>query len=155
MTPDDPTVRHYLKHSMVMRLATQSSTGRASLTPIWFVVSDGALVASTAASTVAARNVAADPRVAVLLDAERAGGAEHVLRLRGTASLHTGLPPLGTLARLAGKYYLAPRGLGGELAHVRQWRARQRYYAQSEAVWIEIRPDAADLLSTPRSLSDS
>ncbi|MFZ1489292.1 MAG: pyridoxamine 5'-phosphate oxidase family protein, partial [Ilumatobacteraceae bacterium] len=66
MTPDDPTVRHYLKHSMVMRLATQSSTGRASLTPIWFVVSDGALVASTAASTVAARNVAADPRVAVL-----------------------------------------------------------------------------------------
>ncbi len=109
-----------------MRLATVSANGAPSLTPIWFVVVKGRLIASTAASTVAARNVAAEPRVTVLLDGEKAGQSEYVLRVRGVAAVHRGLPPAGVLARFGAKYYLAPRGLRSEIAHASRWRLRTR-----------------------------
>ena len=126
MRPDDPIVHHHLARSRVMRLATVSARGAPSLTPIWFVTVDGRLVVSTAAATVAARNVAADPRVTVLLDAETAGRSQVVLRLRGTAEVHHGLPPLGVLARFGARYYLSPGGLRCELTHARLWRLRTR-----------------------------
>ncbi len=151
MRTNDHLVRHYLAQSMVMRLATVSAKGAPSLTPIWFVVVEGRLVASTAATTVAARNVAVDPRVTVLLDGEKAGPSDHVLRLRGNAALHHGLPPVGVLARFAARYYLAPSGLRSEIAHASRWRLRARYYAQSEAVWLAIEPTAAELIPVPRA----
>lgn len=149
MRVDDPIVGHYLTHSLVMRLATLSAGGAASITPIWFVMANGTLVATTAASTVAARNMAADPRVSVLLDGEAAGRSDYLLRLRGTAEVHDGLPPVRALARLARKYYLAPGGLSSELAHANRWRLRMRYYSQAEAVWLAITPIAAELVIDP------
>jgi F420H(2)-dependent biliverdin reductase len=149
MRPNDPLVGHYLAHSLVMRLATVSAQGRPSLTPIWFVKLDGRLISSTAATTVAARNVAAEPRVTVLLDGETAGRSEFVLRLRATAVIHRGLPPLGVLARFGVKYYLSPRGLRSELSHTGRWRLRTRYYAQSDAVWLTVEPTAAELIPVP------
>ncbi len=149
MTPDDALVRHYVATSMVMRLATLSGRGHASLTPIWFVPHDGALVAATAATTLAARNIAADPRVSVLLDGEQAGRSELVVRLWATATVHAGMAPAAALARMAAKYYLSPAGARSELAHARQWPLRMRYYAQSEAVWLAVRPAEAELLRVP------
>jgi F420H(2)-dependent biliverdin reductase len=149
MRPNDPLVGHYLASSLVMRLATASGPGNPSLTPIWFVTVDGQLVSSTAATTVAARNIAAEPRVTVLLDGEAAGRSELVMRLRGTAEVHPGLPPLGVLVRFAAKYYLSRGGLRSELSHVNRWKLRARYYAQSEAVWLTIEPTAAELVSVP------
>jgi hypothetical protein len=149
MRPDDPHVEHYVAHSLVMRLATLSARGAASLTPIWFVRHQGQLVSSTAASTVAARNIVAEPRVTVLLDGESAGRSPFVVRLRGTAEVHRGLPPLGVLARFAAKYYVAPAGLRSELSHANRWALRARYYAQSDPVWITIDPTDADLIPVP------
>jgi Pyridoxamine 5'-phosphate oxidase len=150
MRPNDPLVGHYVAHSLVMRLATVSAQGRPSLTPIWLVKLDGRLISSTAATTVAARNVAAELRVTVLLDGETAGRSEFVLRLRATAVIHRGLLPLGVLARFGVKYYLSPRGLRSELSHTGRWRLRTRYYAQSDAVWLTVEPTAAELIPVPR-----
>jgi hypothetical protein len=150
MRANDHLIRHYLAHSLVMRLATVSATGAPSLTPIWFVVVKGRLIASTAATTVAARNVAAQSRVTMLLDGEKAGQSDYVLRLRGVAAVHDGLPPAGALARFGAKYYLAPSGLRSEIAHANRWRLRTRYYAQSEAVWLAIEPTTAELIRVPR-----
>jgi hypothetical protein len=151
MRPDDALVGHYLSSSYVMRLATASPRGSPSLTPIWFVATDGRLVASTSATAVAARNIAAEPRVTVLLDGERAGRSDLVLRLRGTAEVHPGLAPWGVLARFAPKYYLRPSVLRTELAHVRQWGLRRRYEAQADPVWIAIEPTAAELIPVPHA----
>lgn len=149
MRPDDPIVAHYLAHSLVMRLATVSARGAPSLTPIWFVVVDGRLVSTTAATTVAARNIATEPRVTVLLDGETAGRSDYVLRLRGTATVHEGLPPLGVLARFGRKYYLAPGGLRSEVSHASRWRLRMRYYGEAQSVWLAIEPAVAALVPVP------
>jgi hypothetical protein len=151
MRPDDPLARHYLARSLVMRLATASAVGSPSLTPLWFVTLDGRLVATTAATTVAARNIAAEPRVTVLLDGETAGRSQVILQLRGTGQVHRGLPPLSVLVRFGAKYYLSPGGLRSELAHARLWRLRTRYYAQSTPAWISIEPTAAELIHAART----
>jgi hypothetical protein len=72
-----------------------------------------------------------------------------VLRLTGQATVHPGLPPLPVLAHLARRYYLAPAAVRCEVQHLRLWRLRMAYYAQADAVWIEVRPTAAELLSVP------
>jgi hypothetical protein len=150
MTPEDPLVRHYVATSLVMRLATLSAAGHASVTPLWFVTWRGALVAATGAATIAARNVRADPRVSVLLDGERAGRSRWLLRLAGVATAHPGMPPMTAVARLATKYSLSPRGARDEIAHARLWRLRLAYSGQSDAVWLEIRPTGAELLPVPQ-----
>lgn len=134
-----------------MRLATVSARGGPSLIPIWFVTVDGRLVSLTGATTVAARNIAADRRGTVLLDGEAAGRSEVVLRLRGTAEVQHGLPPLGVLVRFGLKYYVSRGGLGSELSHANRWKLRTRYYAQSSAVWLTIEPTAAELIPVPRA----
>jgi hypothetical protein len=134
-----------------MRLATMSAAGHTSITPLWFVVDRGRLIAGTAASTVAVRNVRADHRVTVLLDGERTGQSDFVLRLRGVAEANGGMPPRAAMIRLAAKYYLSPGGLRCELRNGRRWRLRQRYYAQASAVWIAIEPTAAEFLPLPSS----
>ncbi len=150
MKADDPLVAHVVRNSFVMRLATMSAAGHPSITPLWFVVDRGRLIAGTAASTVAVRNVRADPRVSVLLDGERYGQSDVVLRLRGVAEADDGLPPRSAMIRLAAKYYLSPGGLGCELHNSRRWRLRQRYYAQATAAWIAIEPTGAEFLPSLR-----
>jgi hypothetical protein len=138
-----------MRNSFVMRLATMSAAGHTSITPLWFVVQEGRLIAGTAASTVAVRNIRADPRVTLLLDGERAGPSALVLRLRGDAEAINGMPPRRAMARLATKYYLSPGGLRCELRNSRRWRLRQRYYSQADAAWIAIRPTNAEFLDVP------
>jgi len=150
VTPDDPIVRAFLERSLVARIATRSAKGWPALAPLWFVVEGGRLYTTTGAATLAARNAAADPAVAVLLDAESDGASAHVLRLHGRARIHAELPSWRVLFAFARKYYLSPGGLRCELAHAAQWNLRRRYYAQSEGATIEIAPERAELLSRPR-----
>jgi hypothetical protein len=119
------------------------------LTPLWFVAERGHLFMATGQATLAARNVLANPEVAILLDAETAGRSEYVLQVRGRAAVHGGFPGWRVLARLALKYYVAPRAARVELAHAAQWRMRQRYYAQGKAAVIEVVPEDAELLHRP------
>ena len=147
MTPDDPVVRVFVERSRVARIATRSAKGWPALAPLWFVEVGGRLWTTTGAATLAARNAAAEPRVAVLLDADAGGHSAHVVRLHGRAAVHRGLPSLRVLAALARKYYVS--GFGSEIAHAAQWDLRRRYYAQSEAVAIEITPERGELLRRP------
>ncbi|HKE11263.1 MAG TPA: pyridoxamine 5'-phosphate oxidase family protein [Myxococcota bacterium] len=146
MRPDDPIVRGFLRDSFVARVATQSRSGRPSLTPLWFIVDRGHLYMATGQATLAARNAVANPEVAILLDGEAAGRSECVLRVHGKATVHSGFPTWRVLARLALKYYVAPPAARAELAHAAQWRLRTRYYAQGQSAVIEVAPETAELV---------
>jgi len=147
VTPDDPLVRDFVATSLVARVATRSRAGVPALTPLWFVADGGHLYTTTGQATLAARNAKASPKVAILLDGEAAGPREHVLRLHGRATVHGELPGWRVLARFAVKYYLG--GFASELHHARQWRLRQRYYAQGQIAVIEFAPESAELLRRP------
>ncbi|MEW6268053.1 MAG: pyridoxamine 5'-phosphate oxidase family protein [Thermodesulfobacteriota bacterium] len=142
-------VEAFLAASMVARVATRSPRGRPFVTPLWFVASGGRLYLATGRGTRAARNASRDPHVVLLLDGELAKGARRVLRVRGTATVHDGMPPLHVLLLLARKYYLTIDALASELRHAAQWALRLRYYAQSTAAYLEIVPESAELLAAP------
>ncbi|WP_349535795.1 pyridoxamine 5'-phosphate oxidase family protein [Rhodococcus rhodochrous] len=148
MRPDDPLVRTYLESSMVARVATRTPKGRPAMTPLWFLARGGRLHLGTSQASVVARNARANPDVVVLLDLPGpARSSEHVLRLRGRATVRDGTPSLPVLLGLARKYYLA--GWRSELAHARQWRLRNGYYAQADGAVLEIEPLDAELLRQP------
>jgi hypothetical protein len=118
------------------------------MTPLWFLAHGGRLHLGTARTSVVVRNVKADPDVAVLLDLPgRAGGSDHLLQLRGRATVREGIPSLPVLLGLARKYYLA--GWRSEFAHARLWRLRTRYYAQAEGAVLQIEPLEAELVRRP------
>ena len=74
-----------------------------------------------------------------------------MLRLRGSATCHHGLPSWAVLLRIAAKYYVAPRGLAVELRNVRRWRLRRLYYGQVKGGFGHLRvvPTAAEFLPRP------
>ena len=74
---------------------------------------------------------------------------EGVLRLRGVATCHRGLPSWRVLLRVAAKYYVAPGGLLMELRNFRRWRLRRLYYAQGGFGYLRIVPCSAEFLPAP------
>jgi hypothetical protein len=146
----DGAVSALLADSMVALLATRSSAGRPFVTPIWFVVDAGALYMTTGFETWAARNIARHPEVTVLVGGE-GKHRDTVVRLRGNASRHPGLPAWRVLARIAAKYYLSPGALAVELPNATRWGLRARYYAQvpGRPGHLRIVPTAAEVLQRP------
>jgi hypothetical protein len=136
---------------MVALFATVSAKGRPFSTPLWFVVHGGALYLTTGTGTWAARNVARQPEVALLLTGERLARPGEALRLHGTATMQPGLPPLRVLLRIAAKYYVAPRGLVAELSNATKWGLRARYYAQVKggAGYLRVVPTGGEVLRQP------
>ncbi len=151
LSPADPTVRAFLRHSMVAEAATLSPKLRPFVTPLWFVVHRDILYIAGAFDTWAGKNVAQHPEVALLFSGERAGRPHEILRLRGTATRHRGLPSWRVLLRFALKYYVSPRALPVELRHARKWRLRALYYARLKggAGHIQVVPGAGELLARP------
>lgn len=74
------------------------------MTPLWFVVDGDMLHLTTGTATWAARNVARQPEVALLLTGERLTRPGEAVRLHGTATIQRGLPPWRVLLRIAAKY---------------------------------------------------
>lgn len=101
-------------------------------TPLWFAGHGGRLYLTTRGGSWAGRNIAGNPQVCLLFGGERGRGDRRRLQVEGTAVVRDGLPPARVLVRLVRRYYLAPRSARTELRHLRQWRLRRRYYAQSE-----------------------
>jgi hypothetical protein len=94
-------------------------------------VDGGTLFLTTGTATWAARNVARQPEVALLLTGERLTDAPG----RGIAPARygddrAGLPPWRVLLRIGAKYYAAPGALALELSNAAKWGLRARYYAQ-------------------------
>jgi hypothetical protein len=136
---------------MVALVATRSARSRPFVTPLWFVVDGGALYVTTGTQTWAGRNIAGHPEVTLLFGGERGMPMESFLRLRGRATCENGLPPWRVLARVAAKYYVAPRALLVELRHVTLWGLRMRYYGgvPGGAGYIRVVPTSADFLHRP------
>jgi len=151
LSPTDPEVRAFLQRSLVLQFATLSSKTRPFLTPLWFVVDDDTLYLTTGPETRTGKNIAKRPHVALLCSGERDPRRDRVLRLRGTATCHYGLPSWRVLFRIATKYYVSPRALPVELQHARQWRLRRLYYGQIKGGFGHIRvvPTAAEFLPRP------
>jgi hypothetical protein len=151
LSPADRAVRAFLQHSMIVQVATLSPKERPFITPLWFVVHQGVVYVTGAFETWVGKNVAQHPEVALLFSGERAGRPEEVLRLRGIATRHRGLPPWQVLLRFALKYYLSAHALSVELRHARKWRRRLRYYAQLKGGVGHVRvvPSAGELLTHP------
>ena len=149
LSPTDPIVRAFLRRTRIAEVATLSPKRRPFVTPLWFVVDGGALYLTTGPDTWAARNVAQQPEVTLLLDDEGAGRSDRVLRLRGIATRHRGLPSWRVLARVAAKYYVSPRALPVELRNVRRWRLRRLLYAQGAFGYLRVLPTAGELLPRP------
>lgn len=148
---EDSTVQAFLRDSMVVLVTTVSPKGRPFATPLWFVVDDGILYVTTGTATRAARNISAGSAVTLLVTGEHGRHGRHALRLRGTATIHAGLPSWRILVRIAAKYYVAPRAMVTELTNVAKWRLRARYYAQvaGGAGYLRVLPTSADLVVRP------
>jgi Pyridoxamine 5'-phosphate oxidase len=145
---ESPSLEAAVRSSRVMILASLSLNGTPFAVPLWFVRHQGRLYATTSASSWTVRNVAACPRVALLLGGE---GRENVGRLlvRGSARAVRGMPPPAVLARIAWRYYLQPQFAAVELGHIRLWALRMRYYTQSQAAYIAITPQIATDFRAP------
>ncbi|MFN8545087.1 MAG: pyridoxamine 5'-phosphate oxidase family protein [Candidatus Binatia bacterium] len=148
---DAPVVVDFLRGSMVVLVATVSAKGRPFLTPLWFVADGGALYLATSTATWAARNVAAQPQVSLLLTGEGLARPHEALRLHGTATIQSGFPPWRVLLRIAAKYYAAPAGLAVELSNAMKWGLRARYHAQVKggAGYLRVVPTGGELLRRP------
>jgi hypothetical protein len=153
LAPTDPAVRAVLRSAMIAEVATLSAKGRPFLTPLWFVVDREALYITTGPGTWAGRNVVVHPEVMLLFDVGSRAAVNHVLRLRGVATCHHGLPGWRVLARIAAKYYLSPAALRVELRNARKWRLRSLYYGQAKGGfgYIRVLPSTAELLPRPSS----
>lgn len=151
LSPADPAVRAVLRRSMVAEVATLSAKGRPFVTPLWFVTTGDALYLTTGPETWAGNNVRQRPAVTLLFYGDRAGRCDRVLRVRGTATCHRGLPSWRVLARAAAKYYVAPRALPVELQNARRWRLRRLLYGQVKGGfgYLRVVPSAAEFLPRP------
>lgn len=151
LPPSAPVVVDFLRGSMVALVATVSAKGRPFMTPLWFVADGGVLYLTTGTGTWAARNVAQQPELALLLTGEALQHPGEALRLRGTATIQSGLPPWRVLLRIAAKYYVAPGGLAVELANATKWGLRARYYAQVKggAGYLRVVPTGGEILRRP------
>ncbi len=147
-------MRAFVRRSMIVQVATLSPKGRPFMTPLWFVADGGAIYITTGPETWAGRNVRQHPQVALLFRGERMRRSDRVLRLRGTATCHRGLPPWRVLLRIGAKYYLSPRALPVELRNARKWRLRRLYYGQAKGGfgYVRVVPTAGEFL--PRPLSE-
>lgn len=151
LSPVDPEVRAFLRHSMVALVATRSASERPFMTPLWFVAEGGTLFITTGVESWTGRNVTRHPEMVLLFTAEASGETRRVLRLRCTATVRPGLPPWRVLLRILAKYYVSPRALRVELRNVQKWRLRTRYYGQLKGGPGHLRavPVTAEFLSRP------
>ncbi|HET6615178.1 MAG TPA: pyridoxamine 5'-phosphate oxidase family protein [Dehalococcoidia bacterium] len=134
---DDRGVRDALR-AKTLRIVTVSKRGRPMIMPLWFVVRDGRICMTNAATSPTVRNIAANPRVLILVEA-RDG---HLLHIRGEARYLTNNEALGPVARRSAlKYYADPRALWLYARNVRRIPAMLQYYRErTDTGVIEVTP---------------
>ena len=152
MEVDDPAAVEVIQRCMVARIATLSSHGRPSINPLYFVYQNGHVWLGTAAWTLAARNVKADPRVSVLFEVEQERADRRVLRISGRAGVDTDRSVQRTYQRrVVRKYILTPGGIFSYLMNFRLLLPMHYYHAQSAekglACVIDVTPERADFLN--------
>ena len=151
LAPSDAAARGFLRRSLVVHLATLSSKRRPFVTPLWFALHRGVLYITTGPETRAGKNIQQHSEVTLLFNGERARRRDQVLRVRGTATCHRGLPPWPALLRIVAKYYLSPRALRAELRNARKWRLRALYHGKAEGGdgHVQVLPGECEFLTRP------
>jgi len=152
MNADDPTVLNFIRQSMVARIATLSSSGRPSITPLYFVCVRGHIWLGTADWTLAAREAKTNPCVSVLLEIEHSPNDSRILRITGSARVQTDAKTLrSSNLRTVLKYILTPGGIGNYLTHLRLLQPSRQYHAQSAkkglACIIDVTPEHFEFLN--------
>lgn len=90
------------------KVATASPTGAVHVAPVWFVVTDDALVFTTYHDTVKARHLSANPRAALTADEERFPYG--FVLVRGAVEVDRAAPDLAEWThRIAARYVPAER----------------------------------------------
>lgn len=140
-------------------MATVSCSGRPHVNPIYFVVDGSRLWLGTTTSTLAARNVTANPSVQVLLEDERNPDDLPLLRISGNATIRTEPALLETYKRRdAAKYFRSWRALFMSLRHLYRLFLTTRYLSTNDSTSrhcvIEIEPTRFEILEwgTSRAL---
>jgi general stress protein 26 len=152
---DQTAAREILDRAMVARLASVSRSGRPHVNPIYFVPRGDRILLGTTMGTLAARNVAANPAVQILLEVEADPEDARVLRIDGTATLRSEPAILRAYKRMdARKYFRSWRGLWMALTHPRRLMLTRRYLSAagpgSAHCVIEVEPMSFEILTTPR-----
>jgi PPOX class probable F420-dependent enzyme len=103
MTPDE--IRAFLQvGTRTAKLAIARDDGRPHVTPVWFVLDGDDIVFTTHETSVKARRLRSDPRVALTVDDEEPPYA--FVMVEGTATLDDDLERLRTWASAIGGRYM-------------------------------------------------
>lgn len=150
--PGDPSVRRFLRRSMLLRIATLSPAGNPDLIPLWFVYWRGRIYMTTRSENPTVRDLIRNPGVVLLFDAERGVRRNRVLRIRGRAAFRTDMRICAPIYALSGiRYYLSPGGIANTIKNRRKFGVRTRYYGEraGEGGVIEVIPESAEFLPAP------
>ena len=102
-------VDDFLRDRRIASLATEEPDGSAYLTAVWFLYEDGVVYVGTSGSSRKARNAAARPRAAVMIDS-RGPGPQRGVAASGPATLLRGAPARVMNGRILERY-LTPAGV--------------------------------------------
>lgn len=128
----DAHVEGRLRDDLIAWLVTVRPSGQPDATPIWFVWQEGKLVMFSKPSQTKLANLAANPRVTVVLDDTRGGG--DVARILGTAEHDPSFPAPHEIPAYVEKYGDHVAGVG---------------FADTEAFGAEY---SAPIVITPQKL---
>ena len=103
----DPEIAAFLAAgTRTGKLAYVSVDGRPLVTPVWFIVEDGAIVFNTSAKSAKARALARDPRVTLCTDLEEPPYA--FVQVQGQAELSQDPGELVRIATMIAARYMGP-----------------------------------------------
>ena len=147
----DPPVQHLLERAMVARLATASRSGRPHVNPNYFVVDGSRVWLGTTTGTLAARNVAANPSIQLLLEDEQNPTDARLVRITGTATIRTEPDLLEDYKRRdARKYFRSWRGLLMSLRNLHRLFLTSKYLSTTDPAIrhcvIEVEPARIEIL---------
>jgi len=85
----DPALERLLQGRYIATIGTENADGSIHLTAVWYLFDDGCLFVATSSKSRKARNIAARPKAALMVDVRQAG-AERGLNGAGRAELISG-----------------------------------------------------------------
>jgi PPOX class probable F420-dependent enzyme len=112
MTWRTEQVEDFLQGRRIACLATEEPDGSAYLTAVWFLYEDGVVYIGTSGSSRKARNAAARPRAAVMIDG-RGPGPQRGVAASGPATVLRGAEARAVNDRILERY-LTPAGIAAE-----------------------------------------
>jgi len=102
----DPAFQSFLSGRRIATLGTENPDGTIHLTAVWYLYEDGCLYVATSDKTRKARNIAARPRVSLMVDA-RKPGTERGVTAAGSAELISGPEAQAINQRVHSRYLSA------------------------------------------------